>query len=624
MRGLAWSLWLVLASGCGRPEAARPADATPGASADAASPASAVAGPDGATATPADAGGHPDAARPDVSPTPAAVRGAGEACDLQGRRDACAPGLACRLAGDGAVCVDRSPPVIDSVRTRWDPVGRAVLVAVDGRAAHPVVRVELRTADATSSTDVVPTVGVFHVEARWGFVAPPAAIEVRVVDAFGRRGDPVVAPIGMSRIVGPEVPCDPAGRIGHCADGYRCAGFEGWTTCRPLQPVCVEGEEAPAFVADPAGSWTVVANLGELPVRDAPSACATPPDRGSARFVFTAPAAGTYRFAADDTGSHPGLSVRGPCADGAPEIACVPRQIAPALRVDLDAGQEVVVLVDGFGPLRLHAAQVYPPVVDHIEARASARHDGATKLGIRFAGHDPDGDADSFGVEGLDAAGEPILAWESEPFERGPSGAFEVDFAGTAYQPVASVRVTVTDRLGGEVVASAPLQEPQPAAAGEPCDPRGLFGRCPPDLACTRAAADAPPACGPAACPDRHDAVPLVLSHPEGDPDTFLWTADGDTTDGARIPVTSCGGGSGARIYRLNSPGAATLQIHAWARDGAPLVVGVGPSPCPDEEMDCGRGGLQYVPVDAGETLYIVVDGDGGTGPFHLEVVGCS
>lgn len=280
-------------------------------------------------------------------------------------------------------------------------------------------------------------------------------------------------------------------------------------------------------------------------------------------------------------------------------------------------------------------------------------------ISVVFEGLDSERDVSGPGITLLDQDGADIPLRSDgevgeaigtfEPFTYGEAGEFRavwqftlVDADGLPLR-IGTVRVRAHDAEGlvSESVDAVITPTVRDVAAGEACDFWGAENICAAGLVCPfPAEGEAPGAaqiCSEvvAACPAEFGAT--VLDASGAGPE---WRVSGDTTGADAHGAGSCGGGAGDAIFEFTAPAAATFSFLASSdAEGADTLIYVrtacnyGPE-YPGIELECNDDqvpmentlGAVDVPLEAGQTVYVFVDGylgsdgNGWQGPFELIV----
>ena len=258
-------------------------------------------------------------------------------------------------------------------------------------------------------------------------------------------------------------------------------------------------------------------------------------------------------------------------------------------------------------------------------------------LGFEARGFDEDNDAKGVRLELYKNAPEPAdgeAAGEPEFVARGTfdfnaitstDGNFEglLSFVLAQQFDFDFVRVWIYDGEGleSEPTDVASLRTPVDGETGDPCDPVGARAICTDQTDCVPGDGDDPFVCGTAetSCPAEWGSVTEVSL--EGNQQEVRLR--GDLTNAPNNTRGTCGGGVAQNIYRFTAPTAGKYSFVARER-GANTVIyirrycGIGPD-FPNLERGCssqiGRRfnyGLVRGALQAGETVYVFVDGDEG------------
>jgi len=278
--------------------------------------------------------------------------------------------------------------------------------------------------------------------------------------------------------------------------------------------------------------------------------------------------------------------------------------------------------------------------------------DQGGRLAVEFIGVDPERDVAAPGVTLLDTRGVDVVIRADgmvgeaigtfEPVEYGEAGAYRAlwlyslrDDAGLA-PALGAVRARVRDAEG---LVSAPLDAtPAPTTRGltegEGCDPFGARATCAPALICDATEATTPTCASPRrACPEAWGAVSLEVADGGA---THSGTTRGAETHG----VGTCGGGAGdvAHVFTAPVAGRYTATVTSpdadadtvlYARTACEYSGAVQPTlevDCNDDENEMSLLSALVLTLEAGQTVYIFVDGyrspsaEGWRGDYTLTV----
>ena len=545
------------------------------------------------------------------------VAAMGEACDRDGQRAGCPPDAYCRVAPDAeddeGVCVPDAPPVIDELRAFR--AGNLITVHVDGHDDGADVtegRLQLYQgnqrivlSEQGADTFIIRPIDSVYGETSFVFrfragldQAPwQAADRIRfwMVDARGNDGEAVAMQLANLPVASDD--CDQHRILDGCPSGTACLDRDGDDTY-----VCAE-IHAPE-----------ITRLKGFLNRDAASLAFDHGDRG---WVVGFEARGVDEDD-DVAGIRIHLVKRTGAQAEADRTACV-------AETDCDEGLRCV---DGVCLTPCESD-------DECGARQLCGQAGLCAAGCRALEEGdtcPDGEYCDDGSVPDDHQCADNIAQGN--FEFGTltsaNGAFEgyVSFRLAQQFDFDHIRLRVVDAEGleSEPAYVVNLRAPVEGEAGDACDPLGARlvcnGVCMPS--------DDGPVCGEPerTCPAEWGTVTEVPI----DGSDHEWRVDGDLSNAPNVTRGTCGGGVAQNIYRFTAPTTGKYSFVAWGR-GADTTVyvrrycGLGQE-FPNAERGCSTGigrrfryGLVRGALEAGETVYVIVDGgEDWRGAYHFVV----
>ena len=364
---------------------------------------------------------------------------------------------------------------------------------------------------------------------------------------------------------------------------------------------------------------------GVLAVDHLRANCGPGSDRADAVLRFVPPTTGSWLIEARNGAGDPlAVSLREQCGVSESQRACGDG----LLTVALVAGQAVFLVVeanDSVMPVDFSVSARATPAPQLMSARVHVNLDYET-VGVAVRAEARARPIQTVELTLLDADGAssaPITL----PFDRldAMDGVFDgvagVHVSGAAVIAGARVRVFDTDQTPSAAI-DVGIEAPR-AALGEPCDPRRALDVCEAGQLCTPTGCRA----GITDCP-----AEWTVSALDGD---GPWTIDGNTSGAPPHARASCGGGTGSDVYRFSAPQAGQYLFDVrstghpdpllFLRSACGLDDIAAERGCNDDATpgDLERSSL-VVALDAGETVYVFVDGyaqeQSAGGAYRLDI----
>ena len=483
-----------------------------------------------------------------------------------------------------------------------------------------------------------------------------------IVDAYGGVGAPFRLRAQTLPVVEADMQCDPAEETNICAADYFCdnsgsADGESGICVSDLPPSI---EDVLAYRAGDVLSIQINGSdtagdvvTGRLQLYQGANRIILDPEQGSDTFIMDpidsveGQEQFVYRYRASVFENWPETtSIRVALSDRQGNSSnWTEANIRNAIAVQNECDEHRIVNFCGEGTACLDPDEngtfTCSPITAPSVRSAKGYYDASTRLiGFEVGGIDPDRDVERVFVELLDANGDGIASGEL-PFDR-VNVTDERFNAVLSFQladdfPFTQARVIAIDAEGlrSEPRNIASMRLPRDVNEGDACDPVGARTRCVGDVYCFAPDADTQPVCGipPTTCPGDWPEARVI----EGNPVAELWRFEGDLTRARNYTSGSCGGGAGQVLYSFTAANSGTYSflvnpigagdpiayIRTHCRFGAQFTDFE--IACSDNHGGFTRSALVRADVEAGETVYLFVDGaptQSGPwrGPFELIV----